>query len=194
MASMTTLNKIAVLLAAAALAGCMCAMPLSAEQPPAEDVWAKEASLEQLDGTWAVTVSETVPLKEQMKSIWDSATEAMVGADAKATMAMTPAITINAAAKTVSLSITQTVTFSGGNTAANWPVIRASAASAYSDSGVTPSIDDLARSVTATVSFGTTPVGGDIDGFLARFEINRAGTKLRQPAAAFHPELIYTRQ
>jgi hypothetical protein len=191
---MKNLNKIAVMLAAAALAACLFPMCLPSEQQPGEDAWAKVTSLEQLDGTWAWSAVKTVPLIEQMESIWDSDMERMVGADAKVTVTMTGTVIINAAAKTYGGDQTQTHTYSGGNTAANWAVIRSAAERAYTDFGFTPSIDDSEHTVTASNSFDPSPIGSDVDSFLAKFEINRDGTKFRQPAAGVYPELIYTRQ
>jgi hypothetical protein len=196
---MKAMNKTLAMLATAALAACMFPMFLSAEQPPEEDIWAKVTSLDQLDGTWAESEITTMSVKERAGSTWNSAMENMFGTDAKITIFVTLTFTINASAKTREGTKTVTYTFSGSNTIANWPVIRAVAERAISDFALsnlslTYSIDDSTHSFTVAQTFAPSPVGSDIDRFLALLEINQDGTKLRQPAAGESPEIIYTRQ
>jgi hypothetical protein len=191
---MKAMNKIMAMLAAAALAACMCAMPLSAEQPPEEEAWEAVTSLEQLDGAWAGTAVRTVPVKEYVGSMWDSYLESVFGAGAKVTMALTETYIINAAAQTSGGPQTVTYTFSGGNTAANWAAIRVIFVNIAHSSGYTVAFDDLARTVIADTFFDPSPVGGDVGSFLAKYEINRDGTKIRQPVDGDSPEIIYTRQ
>jgi hypothetical protein len=191
---MKAMNKTLAMLAAAALAACLFPMFLSSGQPPEEDAWVKVSSLEQLDGTWRGTAVKAVPVKEFAGSMWDSYLESVFGPDAKVTMALTEAFTINAAAQTAGGPQAVTYTFSGGNTTANWAGIRDIFVNIVHSSIYSVSFDDSTHSVTEYTSFGPSPIGGDIGGFLAQYEINQDGTKLRQPASDDNPEFIYTRQ
>jgi hypothetical protein len=174
------------------LLGC----PTETETEEEKDTWSNVTSLEQMNGTWKYSYSQTLTIKEMTESqgeTWTDEMSALYG-DMKITISMIDAImTINASAKTQAFSGTQTMTYSGGNIDTLWATIKQSSGS---QSGVIT--DDAKHSLTMTIN---QPAQTMTDEQIARMlaggvaaQINQNGSKLKRPAGNGQPEVIMIKQ
>jgi hypothetical protein len=156
-----------------------------------EDTWSDVTSLEQMDGTWKGSYSQTATMQEYVESndgTWDSTTATMFG-DMRVTTTVELTMVVDAAASTGSGSMKVTVAFSGGNIALVWEL---GLKTQFSGEGVT--VDDNAHSVTMTLTIPSRPITLADD--FAGAQINQDGTKAKMPAdeEAGTPEIIFVKQ
>jgi hypothetical protein len=159
-----------------------------------KDTWSDVTSLNQLDGTWKGTYSETQTIKEYMEgqgATWDDTAAAAAG-DIKVTNSMEMTMTINASAKTQATSIKMTMAFSGGNIDTLWKSLKPT----KEIEGVT--VDDSKHSMTMTQnSPAETMTDEEIADMLEQgLQINQKGTKLKSSADSDSgtSEIIFTKQ
>jgi hypothetical protein len=167
------------------LAGC----PIDSEE---EDSWSNVTSLNQMNGTWKGSYSQTQAIKEFIGEEWNESMGQLLG-DIKVTTSAEMTQTINAGAKTWAAVIKMTVTFSGGNTSVLWGTIKEN----MGVSGAT--FDDTKHSMTYTYDEPAQPLSdGQISEMLASgIQINQNGTKIKMPAGAMEegsPEIIFVKQ
>jgi hypothetical protein len=153
------------------LAGC----PTDASE---EDTWSNVTSLNQMDGTWKGSYSETQDIKDYFGDFWDENSMAPAFGNMKVTVSAEMTITINASAKTQATSMKMTMTFSGGNINVAWEMIKSSMGSG---DGVT--FNDANHSISMTSSQTAQPISDtEISEMLAQgIQINQSGTKIKIP-------------
>lgn len=160
-----------------------------------QDTWSNVTSLDQMNGTWKGSYSQTQTMKEMVESqgeTWDETTAAMVG-DMKVTTSVDITMTVNANAKTQTTAMTMTMTFSGGNIATVWEMLKLMMGSG---SGVT--VNDEKHSIIMTQNQPAEPIT-DADWaemVAAGIQTNQNGTKIKVPAGTMgdNPELIFNKQ
>jgi hypothetical protein len=163
------------------------------------DTWSKVTKLEELDGTWKGSYSETKTMKEFMEEAeeeWDETTAEAFG-DMKVTSSMEITSTFNAAAKTSKVATKMTVAFSGGKINDVWGDLKSSLGS--SDDTVTVVTDDSNHSITFTIpeeeeTLTDEGIAELLDGSI---EINQDGTKVKIAAGTLDdsaPEIIMHKQ
>jgi hypothetical protein len=162
--------------------------------PPEEDTWSDVTSLDQLNGTWKGSYSESMTIKEFWGEEWDDSMTTQLG-DIKMTISEEVTFTFNAAVKTQTTSEKTTVVFSGGkiNEAEAWAAIK----SFFEGEG--GEVNDNNHSMTG----GGEPYeeqlyDKDIADILGSgLQINQNGTKIKIPASSMiksSPELIMIKQ
>jgi hypothetical protein len=168
------------------------ACPMETEEG---DTWSKVTTLDQLNGTWKGSYSQTKTIREYMEGnggTWNDAMATTYG-DMKVTTSAEMTMTINASAKTQSQDMKMTMAYSGGNIDTLWATLKTAMGSG---SGVT--VNDSNHSITMTYSSSaTTMTEAQITSMLDRgLEINQNGTKLKSPAddESGTPEIIFTKQ
>ena len=160
------------------------------------DTWSAVTGLNQLDGTWKGSSSETKTAKERVEEAgetWTSEMQATYG-DMKVSTSVEMTTTINASAKTQAMSMTMTQTYSGGNIDTVWSTISSQASG---QSGV--AVDNEKHSITMTQSQPAQNLSDeDISELLERgLQINQNGTKVKLPAGTIgegSPEIILSKQ
>ena len=159
-----------------------------------KDTWSDVTSLNQLDGTWKGTYSETKTFKEYVEDqggTWDDTAAAAAG-DIKVTTSMEMTMVINASAKTQATSVKMTMAFSGGNIDTLWESLKPTEES----EGVT--VDNSKHSITMTQNSTEQELDDeDIKDMLKQgLQINQKDTKLKLPADSDSrtPEIIFTKQ
>jgi hypothetical protein len=158
-----------------------------------KDTWSSVTELAQLDGTWKGSYSETMPLADMMDSSDEEPLATMI-AGINVTINAEMTVTINAAAKTQSMSATTTMKFSGGNIATIWSTLKEYMGS---DEGVT--VNDANHSITMSEVTSEPAAISDeeISKMLAGLRINQNGTKIKVPAGTMDegsPEVILAKQ
>jgi hypothetical protein len=188
-----------------------------------EDTWSKVTKLEELNGTWKGSYSETKTMKEAMEDsveemieeakeaagdAWTTEMEAEMRTAAKAqidaqmlifgdgmkvTVSAEITSTFNAAAKTSKVSGKTTMAYSGGNVDTIWE----SFSSGLTSSGFT--VDNSKHSATMTIpEIEETLTDEDIAELLdGSIEINQDGTKVKIAAGTLDdsaPEIIMHKQ
>ena len=167
--------------------------PTSAEEA---DTWTAVSSLDQLNGTWKGSASQSKTIKEVIEEsgeTWDPAMQLLYG-DIRVSVSVDITVTLNASAKTSATSGTMTQTYSGGNIDTIWPMF---SAGFLGSDGIT--VDDQKHSITMTFdSPAETLSDAAIAEMLNALQINQHGTKMKVPAntmmGSSMPELILTKQ
>jgi hypothetical protein len=159
-----------------------------------QDSWSAITGLDQLDGTWKGSYSETKSIKEFSEESGQQLPDETAAAlgDMKVTVSVEITTTINAAGKTQAMSQTMTISFSGGNIDAMWEMIKGGM-------GNIGTADDDAHSVTITVPAQEPQQISDEDlaGMKESLQINQNGTKVKIPAGFMgeeSPEIILSKQ
>jgi hypothetical protein len=156
----------------------------------AEDSWSNVTSLSQLNGTWKGSYAETVSLKEQFGGEWNDEMETKVGSDMKVTASVELTVTINASAKTQSMSMKVTQTYAGSKISTAWAFIK----EAIGGQGFT--FDDSKHSVSMTENMPASSIGEE-ELIGSGLKVNQDGTKIKIPADMMGegaPEMIMTKQ
>ncbi|MDR2784967.1 MAG: hypothetical protein LBB83_03525 [Treponema sp.] len=159
------------------------------------DTWSDITGLDQMDGTWKGSYSQTMPIREAVEQEgeeWSSEIGAFFG-DMKVTVSVEVTTTLNAEAGTQTMEMKITETFSGGNIDTAWPMISGASSS---QSGV--EIDNSKHSITMYNSSEETISDEDIAEMLGQdLQINQNGTKVKIPAGAMGsglPEMTLVKQ
>jgi hypothetical protein len=162
------------------------------------DAWADVTSLDQLDGTWKGSYTQTKTMQEligegsddegfgdEMAAMFEGL-KASISADATAT--------IEAGAKTVSASVKITMTFSGEELSAAWEMIKLFMSMGETEPEILP--DDINHSITMTEDRREEPI--DKTEMLGNgLQISQDGTKIKTPADLMKddtPEMIMIKQ
>jgi hypothetical protein len=160
-----------------------------------EDTWSNVTALDQLNGTWKGSYSQTKTIQEYTEEnggTWNGTMAAAYG-NMKVTSTMEITMTINANAKTRGQDIKMTMAYSGGNIDTLWASLKSSMGSG---SGVT--VNDSNQSITMTQSSPATAMPeAEITGMLDQgLKINQNGTKLKSPADedSGMPEITFAKQ
>ncbi|MDR2150323.1 MAG: hypothetical protein LBO67_05815 [Spirochaetaceae bacterium] len=168
-------------------------MVLGCPNDPKEekDTWSAVTSLEQLNGSWKGSYSETRPLSEYLELSED---EAALYGDMKVTESMEMTLTINAGAETYAVSSQETFAFSGGNINTAWVTLKAMFEQLE---GIT--FNDSKHSATMTINTPALPLEDEqITGMLnSGLQINQNGKKIKGPLNSEEedsPEIIMTKQ
>jgi hypothetical protein len=182
---------VAALVFGAVLVGC----PTDSEEE--KDTWSNVTSLDQLDGTWKGSGSQTQNIKDFVgEDGWEDEMAKMFG-DMKVATTVEITLTIKAAEKKRSGSMKMTMTFSGGNIATAWEMIKE-----FMDFGEGATTNDNNHSISMTeVQPEETIPNDDITGMLQSLQINQNGTKVKFPFPfpagtmdSGSPEIIITKQ
>jgi hypothetical protein len=165
------------------------------DSPEVGDIWSNVTSLNQLNGTWKGSYSQTQTIMQMYEELTGEPfpSEMQIYGNIRVTTRVDITSTINASAKTQAMSMVMTMTFSGGNISFLWPFIK----ELLSDQdGVT--INDSNHSMSMTQSQPATVMDDeDIANFIDALQINQNGTKIKLPAGIIgngSPEIIMTKQ
>ena len=162
-----------------------------------EDTWSNVTSFSPLNGTWKTQfTTSTYNFKDLAGENWDSEQESFVG-NMKVTFSYSDnyTITFNSTAKTMSISGTQTQTYSDGNINTIWPGLKRVPPSP--SLGFTVSANDTNYSITMTYNNYSQTLA---DENLTDIQINQNGTKIklskqiRGDGAEYIYTVIYTKQ
>jgi hypothetical protein len=161
--------------------------------PEEPDTWSNVTSLDQLNGTWNGSYSQTLSFQDFSGDEWEESMATLFG-DATVTISATMHIVINANAKTTATSGSTTMTFSGSNINLAWAFITPNFSS---EEGVT--INDSNYSITIPFSSEAEELtDSDITEMLAYgLQINQNGTKVKIPAGVMDediPAMILVKQ
>jgi hypothetical protein len=138
------------------------------------DTWTDVTSLSQIDGSWKT-----------------SHTDSFENNGIKMTISYSNfVVTFNAAAKTMSMSGTATVTYSGGNINELWPSLKESLINNQGNGVTYTNFNDANHSYTMTANNASQSM---TDADLAGYQINQNGTKLRS-LSQDGSEVIFTKQ
>jgi hypothetical protein len=140
------------------------------------DTWSNVTNFSQVNGTWKAQSSASV--REQGITVtfkYNNYT-----------------ITLNATAKTMSFSGSETVTYSGGNISSYWPDIKESMSEAGTDGVMTVSVNDTNHSITTTTNNLSFTLTDEVLTELG-YQINQNGTKLKYDTELGF-EIIFTKQ
>jgi hypothetical protein len=183
-------GMLAVLLALGlVLAGC----PNDTEEG---DTWTNATSLDQMNGTWKGSVSQTQSIKDFFNSFglgngspWNDAMAIMFG-DMNVKLSATVTMTIDASAKTRESSTTVTMAFSGGNIGLVWNDLKKGLMEGMG-SGVTANDENHSITMSQDVPKETLTEGsgGTIEEMLKDVQINQNGTKMKVQAAS-EPDML----
>jgi hypothetical protein len=161
------------------------------------DSWSAVTSLDQLNGTWKGSYSETMPVGEYYPI---PNAEQTVG-NMEVTMTIEMTMTINASAKTQTLTSKTTITFKGGKINEMWPMIKGllEEEMGEEEEGVTVSINDSAHSITTTSIMPTeTLTDAAIAEAIKDLQINQSGNKVKTKMGDddddYAREIIFTKQ
>jgi hypothetical protein len=150
------------------------------------DTWTEITSLNQLNGTWKGSYSQTLTLREfvegPMQGTWDGDSFSEYG-DMRVTISTETTSVFNAG--TVNQTETVTYTFSGGNTDAKWATIKS-----LFTSDDPWEFDDTKHSASVDFDFSGSVDMDDVAGV----QINQNGTQVKIPADNDSPEMILTKQ
>jgi hypothetical protein len=155
------------------------------------DSWSPVESLDQLDGTWKGSYSQSMTMKEWIEEqggTWRSEMQIFYG-DIKISVKAEMTMTINAAAKTLTMTMKFIQTFSGGNIDTIWPLL---SADAQGLEGLT--VDDTKHSMTMEMDSPPESIG---ESDITDVQINQNGTKAKVPEGLMDgdtPEIIFTKQ
>jgi hypothetical protein len=139
------------------------------------DTWSNVTSISQINGTWKAPSSVT----------YNTQGMTVIARYSNYT------VTFNAAAKTQTASGSCTITYSGGDIAAQWPSLKESLQSIQLEDGLTLTFNDANYSYTMTLNNSTTPAPEDFTGL----QINQNGKKLKfVNSEDLYIEIIYTKQ
>ncbi|MDR1443594.1 MAG: hypothetical protein LBI94_01830 [Treponema sp.] len=154
-----------------------------------QDIWSNVTSLDQVNGTWKGSYSQTMTIKEVMENGGQTWTAEMQTVFGNMKVAVTTEMTmiIDSTAGTVTSTIKSTQTYSGGNIDSMWASIGSSTANL--PEGFT--VDDSKHSITMNVDIPPTPM---TDSDLAGMQINQYGTKLKNRTDGAAPEIVFTKQ
>ena len=152
------------------------------------DTWSAVTSLNQLDGTWKGSYSQTMTIKEAMEAsgeTWNDTMQALFG-DIKVTTIAEITMTINASAKTRAMSMKTTMTYSGGNIDTVWTMIGSESSGLP---GVT--VEDAKHSITMTQDFPAETIPDDDIAEIPQLglQINQNGKKVKVPSNVLNGEL-----
>jgi hypothetical protein len=161
---------------------------ISCENAPPDDdnggdIWNEITSLEQVDGTWVYSSTETRTIEEFMGEFWNDAMAAVFG-EMTVTQIREATITINASEGTGSQSSSVILIFSGGNIETVWGTLKAG----YTEQGFTE--DNTEHSITKTINDTMAIDISDMEGAY----INSVGNKLKIPAGPESSEMILIKQ
>ena len=158
------------------------------------NTWSVITNINQLDGTWTFTLTESTTLQQEFGEYWDADLQAFFG-NITITASITMTFTINATTKVASETMTMTLTFSGGNIATQsvWDEIK----DEFGEDGAT--FNDQQKSITWTESEGPAVMDDDeIEEVLnSGIQISGNGKQIKFPAGMFgyqSPEMIFTKQ
>jgi hypothetical protein len=157
------------------------------------DTWSNVTSLDQLNGAWKGSHSQTMTIKEAMGETWNDDMQTIFG-DIKVTANIQITITIDATAKTQALSMTAIQTFSGGNINTVWTMISGGVSG---QEGVT--VDNAKHSITITMSQSATSLSDTAIAELLDqgIQVNQNGKKVKVPADTIPslelPEIVLTK-
>jgi hypothetical protein len=164
---------------------------------PEEDTWSTVTSLDQMNGTWKVSYSQTQSMEDFFGPSGEEEEEddmaAMFG-DMKVTTRVDMTMTLNASAKTRAVSGSTTMTFSGSNIAAAWGMLKAFMGS---EDGAT--VNDANHSISMPYNQPAEAISDDeiVEMLALGIQKNQNGTKLKFPANSTggdNPEMIFTKQ
>jgi hypothetical protein len=166
------------------------------------DTWSDVKSLDQLNGTWKGSYSQTLNMKQAVESQggqWSPTLEAMFGSDMKVTTILEMTYTINSNAKTQATTMKQTMTFSGSKVGDTWSLIKTAMTSGLGGEGVDVNSDDVKHSITITQTLPAESMDNEyIVGMLSSgLKINQNGNKVKIPANAIgegFPEMTMAKQ
>ena len=139
------------------------------------DTWSNITSIEQVNGTWKGSFSETQTMKKYIESggqTWTAEMQESLG-DMKIKLTVDMIVTINSVAKNITGTQSVTLAFSGGKIKDIWPELK------YQFSGPGVSVNDSNYSVSWTDSINETINESDFAGF----QINQNKKKIRFPAS-----------
>jgi hypothetical protein len=156
-----------------------------------QDTWSNVTSLDQINGTWKGSYSQTMTIKEVMENegeTWNDQMQEMFG-DIKIAVTAEITMIIDSEAKTSTETMRMTQTYSGGSIDMMWAVI--SSASISEDPEV--EVDDSKHSLTTDIDFPPTPIA---DSDFADVQIDQNGTKIKVPAGTIgdNPEMVFNKQ
>jgi hypothetical protein len=157
-----------------------------------KDTWSNITNLNQIDGTWKGSYSQTQNIKDFIgEENWNDQIAALFG-DMKVNTTAEITITIKATDKKQSTSIKATMTFSGGNITTVWAMLKES----LDYEGITTNDTDHSMSMTYEQS-EQSMTDDDISEMLNSLQINQKGTKIKIPSetmGAGLSELIMNKQ
>jgi hypothetical protein len=145
------------------------------------DTWSNVTSLNQMNGTWKGSYSQSMTVKELVEEngeTWTSEMQTAYG-DMKVTASAEMTFTINSSSKTQSMSVIMTQTYSGGNIATVWTEI---VAELSEQPGFT--FNNEKHSITITLDIPAQQISDeDIAEMLnSGLQINQTGKKIKIPA------------
>ena len=135
--------------------------------------WSNITSLNQVDGTWSGSHSQTVTIREFLElngETWDPSYQALYG-NMNVKMERSMTMTINPTTSMCNGIESQTVTFIGGNTDIIWPALK----SEFTGLGVT--FNDANHSILYTGTYNYPITASDF----STVQINEKGTEIRIP-------------
>jgi hypothetical protein len=165
-----------------------------------KDIWSDVTSLDQIDGTWKGSYSvRNQPIKDflEEQDMWNPLMAVALG-DMKASSDTSITTTIDAGAKTQAMSITSTITFSGGNIKTVWPLLKGGMESRLEEEGLTVTFNDATHSASIAESFPPEIMSEEyIENLLdSGMQINQNGKKIKMPENSLRqgmPEIIFTK-
>jgi hypothetical protein len=153
---------------------------------PEADTWSDVTSLDQLNGTWKGSLSQTQSIEEYLGGSWQEAWAATYG-DMYVTSVQEVTFTIDATAGTMATTTTITITFSGGNIVSQWETIKG-----YIPSPGSYNFNDTAHSATGSATSPATATTINVFQNI-RAQINQNGTKLKATPTQ-GTEIVYYKQ
>jgi hypothetical protein len=168
------------------------------------DTWTDVISLDQIDGTWKGSSSQTMTIQElvvQLGQTWDGTMETLFG-DMIATIDIDLTTTIDAGNGTQTVELIQTEIYSGGNIAAIWTSgsFKTTVEQLLNDNAVqngnTVQFEWIDANHSITITTNTGPNSINI-GDMAGVKINQTGTQVIVPAGRIYtgsPPMTLTRQ
>jgi hypothetical protein len=139
------------------------------------DTWSKVNNISQVNGTWK---AQSTPVTANVQGMNVT------------TSYSNYTITFNATANTMTVSGSQTSTYSGGDINTYWPTLKQQSLAANNQvNGLTVSANDATHSIT-TIYNNVSQTVGDL--FRAPYQINQNGTKLKVSSGGV--EVIFTKQ
>ena len=141
---------------------------------PGSDGWSDVTSLNQLNGVWQGSFSQTMPMSQWFESlgyVWDASFQEFYG-NMNVRSSLELSVTINSGTRMMTGVGRETAVFSGGNINSVWPSLR----NEFVRMGAT--VNDSNRSATFTQSINESVSLSDFEGT----QINRNGNQIRFPA------------
>jgi hypothetical protein len=143
-----------------------CTDPTLTEQ----DVWSDDVTVAQLDGTWRGHTVHTTSIKKAMGTAYTNEMEALYG-DITITTNMDSTYSINARNNTIDGHVLLSSTYSGGNIATVWPIMKASIGNEKN-----VSIHSSGYGFTLSIPMATETISDDQ---LSGIQINQSQTKFK---------------